>query len=439
MSTTTISPLEARRRNIALLGLCRVCKRWKKLINSCPGLWNTIFLFTSSPRSRSSALVYLRRSKRTPLYFYISGGLSKVPPDRRGIAKGFKESLQMAATRAACLNLLNPDSALMEVWSAASHIREVMISGVVDTNVRFQGDTSSLQTIVTPLHLFSTPHPQNTLQQLTNLTLYQNSGRHRAQHLAEILGRTPQLRVLKIKNMVLEETSLSEVVRKVPVPVLERLELFACDRRITELLELPMQAPISVSFPAPSLEDCFAAGFVERSGARFLPVSFLRSATISLDVTARRLDGRTSVELKGRWATNGFHCNIFIRFSRDSSSGTRLAAFLLVLGIVRDLDSVVNLNIHMSAARLPIRLTEWLTGFSNLQDLRITGDYTSRVVEDVLRYDASLLPDLQSITLDQNISHPTLKGLEDWLAFREQAGFPVQRVFIPINVDAQSA
>ena len=93
------SPREVRSCNIALLELRRVCKGWKELVESRPELWSTIFVFTRSLRSINSALVYLHRSRQTPLYLYVFGGLSDTPSDETGIAKNFKRGLQVAATR----------------------------------------------------------------------------------------------------------------------------------------------------------------------------------------------------------------------------------------------------------------------------------------------------------------------------------------------------
>ena len=430
------SPREVRSCNIALLELRRVCKSWKELVESRPELWSTIFVFTRSLRSINSALVYLHRSRQTPLYLYVFGGLSDTPSDETGIAKNFKRGLQVAATRVIHLKLFDPDSELMGIWTAAPRLQELIIFGVVDTTTCFRGDTSNLELMVAPLSTFSTLRSNSTLQKLTNLTIYQSNGRYTARHLAGILGCTPQLRILKLKNMAIESTP-SETTHTVSLPLLERLELFGCDRKVAELTELPLQSSISVSFPE-FLNDCLVPGFVERVGVTYLPLSFLKSTTLSINVFAGE-NGRTNVKLNGHWAADGFHSNIHIQLGRGSQLTTRFASCLLACGIVRNLRSVVNLNIHVSIARLPMRLTQWLAGPPNLQNLKITGKYMSQVVRDLLHLDSGSLQSLQSIILERNISTPVVEALEGWLASREQMGVPVQRVFIPTNVDALSA
>ena len=365
---------------------------------------------------------------------YISGGLSDTPSDERGIVTDFTKSLELAATRVVCLNLVKPDSKLMGVFSIpTTRVQEVIIAGVVDANVCFRGGMSNLQLMVTPLSVLSVLPPHGALQRLTRLTIYQNNGCYSAQRLTRVLGCTPQLRTLRLKNLIIEEHPTSEVTHTVSLPFLNHLELWGCNRKVAELLELPQKTSILVFFPD-FLNDCLAPGFVENLAIAFLPPSFLKSTTLSLNIAPG--GGKwTGVDLGVRWNTDGPHCNVRVQLGQNSHSTIHNAACVLACEIFRQLQSVVNLNIHISVLRLPVRLTRYLAGLRNLQILSITGEYMSQVVADMARADPNLLPGLRSVCLGQDLSLPASQAFEGWLASRERAGMPVERVVIPIDVD----
>lgn len=435
--TTTISfaPREIHDRNLALLRLRGVQRSWRGLIESRPELWNTIFFSTFRAQSIDSASIYLQLSKRAPLYVFISGGFSDILPDKRRITVEFVKSLSRAAARVMCLNLSKPDSKMVEIWSTpAPRIREVSISGVMDANTSFRAEMPSLRSMVAPLSILSAVPVRNMLRELTSLTIYQNTGRYNLQQLAGFLRRAPRLRVLKLQNMIAQDGEALAAIGDVPLPLLERLELLACNRKIAELLEIPPQTSISVFFPD-FLNDCLLPGFVERTATTFLPSSFLKSTTLSLTVAIRG-DGRTNVEVSSREIAHDRHCHLRVQLGQGSHLAVRYAGCLLACGVVRHLSSVANLNIHVSVPKLPMRLTPWLTGFPELQTLRVTGKHMSQVLRDLMHVDAHALPSLQNMVLEQNLSRSVAQALQRWLASRKQAGVPVERIFIPIDVDA---
>ena len=385
--------------------------------------------------SIGSALAYLQRSKQAQLYIYTSGGLSDVLQNESEVAMEFAKHLGEAANRAVCLNLINPDSTMMEIWSTpAPCVREVVISGVADSSIEFRGDMPNLRLMVSPPSILPTT-PKNTLQDLTSLTIESN-GQYSAPGLTGVLACTPQLRTLKLKNMINRKSWSPRGPGITSLPLLEHLEFFACSREIAETLEIPPKASISVFFPD-FLNDCLLPGFIERTANTFLPRSFLASTTLSLNVI--RGNGQSSVEANSNWTPGGPQCNIRVQLDRYSHLAIRYAACLLACEVVRHLQSVVNLTIHISVPQLPVRLTQWLTEFPKLENLEIKGKHMSQVLRDLLYIDINLLPSLQSMALEQGISVPASRALLGWLASREIAGVPVECVFIPIDVDAVSA
>lgn len=379
--------------------------------------------------------MYLKRSRRAPLYIYISGGLSDVPLDERKVVVDFLKHLSGAAARVVCLNLFKPDSDMVKVWSTpAPRIQEVAISGVTDANTTLRTEMPNLRSMITPLFIISVVPPSNTLQELTRLTICQSTGHYNLQQLLVFLRRAPRLRILKLKGMIIQDDETLAVATNISLPFLERLELLACNRKVVELLEIPPQTSISILFPD-FLNDCLLPGFVERTAIAFIPSSFLKSTTLSLDVVIRG-DGQTSVEVDSQETADGRQCHLRVQLGRGSSLAIRYGACLLAGGVIQHLQSVVNLNVHVSVARLPVRLTPWLAGFPELQILKITGKYMSQVIRDLPHVDVHALPGLQSIVLEQNLSRPAVRALQRWLASREQAGIPVERVLIPIDVDA---
>jgi len=366
---------------------------------------------------------------------YISGGLSDTPPDKRGIVTEFMKSLELAATRVVCLNLVKPDSKLMGVWSIPTTcVQEVVIAGVVDKNACFRGDMSNLQRMIAPLSLLSLFPPHGALQNLTRLTIYQNDGRYSSRRLTGVLACSPQLRTLRLKNLTIQEHPASEVTHTVSLPLLNRLELLGCNRKVAELLELPQKTSIAVFFPD-FLNDCLVPGSVERLAIAFLPPSFLKSTTLSLNIAPR--GGKwTGVDLGIQWNADGPHCNASVQLGQNSHSVIRNAACVLACEIVRQLQSVVDLKIRISVPSLPVRLTRYLAELQKLRTLEVTGEYMSQVVAHLACVDPNLLPGLRSVCLGQDLSRPASQALGSWLASRERAGVPVERVVIPIDVDA---
>jgi len=436
--TTTVSvpPQEVHGRNLALLRLRGVRRDWKHLIDSRPDLWNTIFVSMRHPRSIDSALTYLQRSKQAHLYIYTSGGLSDVPQNETEVATEFAKRLRAATDRAVCLNLISPDSIMMEIWSTpAPNIREVVISGVAGSSVGFRGNMPNLRLMVSPPSVLPTAPPENMLRNLRSLTI-QSNGQYSAPRLTGILACTPHLRILNLKNMINQKSWSPRGPGITSLPLLEHLELSACSREIAEILKIPPRASVSVLFPD-FLNDCLLPGFVERTANTFLPRSFFRYTALSLNVI--RGDGQPSVEVNSHWTSGGPQCNIRIQLTRGSHLAIRYAVCLLACEVVRHLQSVVSLTIHISVPQLPVRFTQWLAGFPKLETLEIKGKHMSQVLRDLLYIDVNLLPSLQSMTLEQGISVPASRALQGWLVSRERAGVPVECVFIPIDVDAVSA
>ena len=230
------SHLGPHQKNLALLKLTAVCRRWRSTASECATLWTSIAFSTSVESTIQCATVFLGRSKQAMLSVHIwDSGSPRVTQS----CKEFLRVIAGQSHRFSTCELSSSSPSFWGYWSSpAPNLCELTVQGHgVETSPIFSRQVPRLESI-TSFHY--TPWRLGNYTALRQADLW-NNGRQIS--LTSLLGALRGCQTLE-KLSLHGYSSLSRgVPRPVSLPHLVKIDLFSSDAGlILEHLETPSLA-----------------------------------------------------------------------------------------------------------------------------------------------------------------------------------------------------
>ncbi|KAF9644160.1 hypothetical protein BDM02DRAFT_3131943 [Thelephora ganbajun] len=390
--TTTPSLRQIHDRNCELVGLRRVRREWRYLIDSDPYLWNSVVIVMGDRASMESASMFLHYSRTTAIYLYGHGGSLRLNRYTRKLAHGLKRELQTASDRIVSFHIIKPNPVMLRLWpTSAPNLKKMIIGTKTAFPPLFSGEMPLLHSMVTPV---ANHHQFLITQHLTSLTLYPP---YTLETLLATLENTPMLWRLELRGIF--ELARGDLPR-ILLPHLEDLSLSDCYHPIIAFIEFPPHARITVSVP---------------------------------DHLESEVHSPTEVRIVGQGTGDSHQCHVYIDLEKGSSLDHRHGVCVYAMGMVRNMTSVSSLRFNVEAT-FPTKCTTLFKRFRSLKVLTLSGPFICQILLDLVSAEIDVVPSLESLVLDQKFML-TYRKLKDWLISREQVGRKVAEHLIPIEVD----
>jgi hypothetical protein len=267
-----VSTADAYESRTTVIYISAICRRWRHVARTCPLLWQCVVFSVASDSSMECATSFMKFSRTSPLFLYVSGNLLSTSPSSRPTsapALHLFQTISANTYRLYACHLIAPPSELCRFWGPfLPSLRHIFIygDGQGDNHAIFTRNTPNLQTLwLVDCGMPSLNNPQNlTMLDLTN---HYAPARPSLRHFLQSLDGFPRIRYLALHRFYgFLTTPPSE--RCIPLTQLRTLKLEFCDTLlILSHLDLPPAITISIIHdrfsPADSILSCFPQG---RSG-----------------------------------------------------------------------------------------------------------------------------------------------------------------------------
>lgn len=411
------------RKNLELLKLTAVCKRWRSTASECATLWTSITSSASEPSTVQCATLFLGRSKEATLSVYLWDSGDPVDPE---VEQPWKELLGLIAVqshRLSSCNFSSPSPRFWSYWSLpAPNLRKLTAQGH-GTGIppMFRGQLPRLETLTL---LYYAPWPL---------------GKYTALRQADLRSHGQQVALTSLLNAlrgceVLEKLTIHGYARLrcgtsppaiVSLPRLSKLELFSSDSAlILGHIETPsLIGPVIIfdsnpdrdilhTIPRTKCTMPYLQGIsklhvtLNSYSAQYYIAGYRENETIALYI------GVCGVGHEFRWT-----------WARASIQA--VASFI-------HFSNVRNLTFSTDTPDVPWDL--WLPNLSDVRELTVSCPRSEDLLISLLdtspKYGLPLCPSLQSLALDRRgrravVDHLSLMG---FVVSRYKAGIPLRRL-----------
>ena len=240
-------------RNLVLLKLTAVCRRWRSAASECAILWTSIAFSTSVRSTVECATLFLSRSKEATLSVYIWDSRNPRGIEIPGSCKGLVKSIASQSHRLSTCDLSSASPTFWGYWSSpAPNLRNLTVQGH-GTNIPpvFSGEVPQLESITS---LSYTLLPLGNYSALRRADLRNHGRRISLASLLDTLRGCEMLEKLTLHGYArLSREAFDHTV--VSLPHLSKIDLFSSDSAlILGHLETPsLTGPVVIFDSNPSL------------------------------------------------------------------------------------------------------------------------------------------------------------------------------------------